>query len=107
MYFTIIPPEALGAFQRLRHEATVLSTLSASVAAEAEAVTDRYARALAGGGQGAWASFISATATLVQHTEAVDPIVHLDARERVAHDYFEQITRENADLLNAEYVSAA
>jgi hypothetical protein len=108
MYFTIpkgassteaLTPDALGSFQRLRQHAAALGNLSASFLTEAEAVTDSYVRALSGGDRSAWASFVSDAASLVRHSESVDSIVHLDARERAAHDFFAQITRENDDLI--------
>jgi hypothetical protein len=108
MYFTIpkgtpstgaLTPDALGSFQRLRQHAVALGGLSASFLTEAEAVTESYVQALAGGDHDAWATFVSNAASLVRHSESVDSILHLDGRERAAHDFFAQITRENDDLI--------
>lgn len=117
MYFTIptpepstsspLTPEALGAYQRLRQEASVLASLSASFASEARAVTDAYLDALAGGDFAVWAAFVRAADSLVRHSNDIDTIVQLDPRERAAYDYFAQIARENADLLPMERVPAA
>src|SRR5271170_99492 len=104
MYFTIpkgapstgaLTPDALGSFQRLRQHAVALGSLSATFLTEAEAVADSYVEALAGGDRDAWATFVSNAASLVRHSESVDSILHLDGRERAAHDFFAQITREN------------
>lgn len=108
MYFTIpkgapsteaLSPDALGSFQRLRQHAVTLGSLSASFLTEAEAVTDSYVTALTRGDRNAWSTFVADAASLVRHSESVDSIVHLDARERAAHDFFAQITRENDDLI--------
>jgi len=108
MYFTIpegtpsteaLTPDALGAFRRLRQHAVALGGLSASFLTEAQAVTDSYALALTAGGRDSWARFVADAASLVRHSESVDSIVHLDTRERAAHDFFAQITRENDDLI--------
>lgn len=108
MYFTIpkgtpsidgLTADALGAFQRLRQHAVALGNLSASFLTEAHAVTDSFALALSRGDRDAWAAFVSDAALLVRHSESVDSIVHLDGRERAAHDFFAQITRENSDLI--------
>ena len=108
MYFTIpkgapstetLSPDALGSFQRLRQHAVALGSLSASFLTEAQAVTDSYVAALSRGDRDAWSAFVADAASLVRHSESVDSIVHLDARERAAHDFFAQITRENDDLI--------
>jgi hypothetical protein len=108
MYFTIpkgapsseaLTSDALGSFQRLRQHAAALGSLSASFQSEAEAVTESYVLALSQGDRDAWATFVSDAASLVRHSESVDSIVHLDGRERAAHDFFAQITRENDDLI--------
>lgn len=108
MYFTIpkgapsiepLTPDAVGSFRQLRQHAVSLGSLSASFADEAEAVTDSYVLALTRGDREAWAAFVADAASLVRHSESVDSIVHLDARERAAHDFFAQITRENDDLI--------
>ncbi len=91
--------DALGSFGRLRQYAAALGSLSASFQTEAQAVTESYVLALSKGDQEAWATFVSDAALLVRHSESVDSIVHLDARERAAHDFFAQITRENDDLI--------
>jgi len=108
MYFTIpkgapsseaLTPDALGSFQRLRQHALALGGLSASFLTEAQAVTESYVAALSSGDRAAWSSFVSDAASLVRHSESVDSILHLDGRERAAHDFFAQITRENDDLI--------
>jgi hypothetical protein len=108
MYFTIpkgapstgaLTPDALGSYQRLRQHAATLGSLSASFLTEAEAVTESYVAALSLGDRDAWSSFVADAASLVRHSESVDSIVHLDARERAAQDFFAQITRENDDLI--------
>ncbi|MGA3036545.1 MAG: hypothetical protein ABSE64_03590 [Vulcanimicrobiaceae bacterium] len=76
-----------------------LGGLSASFLTEAEAVAESYVQALSAGDRDAWATFVSNAASLVRHSESVDSIVHLDGRERAAHDFFAQITRENDDLI--------
>ena len=108
MYFTIpkgspstdaLTPDALGSFRQLRQHAAALGSLSASFSTEAEAVTDSYVAALTRGDRDDWATFVADAASLVRHSESVDSIVHLDARERAAHDFFAQIARENDDLI--------
>lgn len=108
MYFTIpkgapsidpLTPDALGSFRQLRQHAAALGSLSATFENEAQAVTDSYVLALTAGGRDAWATFVADAASLVRHSESVDSIVHFDARERAAHDFFAQIARENDDLI--------
>jgi hypothetical protein len=94
-----LSPDALGSFRQLRQHAVALGSLSASFADEANAVTDSYVLALTAGGRDAWAAFVADAASLVRHSESVDSIVHLDQRERAAHDFFAQIARENDDLI--------
>jgi hypothetical protein len=116
MYFTIsapppstpaLSPEAYEAYQRLKRQASALAGISASFAGEARTVTRSYARALRSGSADAWASFTAAAASIVEHSESVDPILHLDDRRRAASDFFAQIARENNDLLSAGAFSAA
>lgn len=116
MYFTIpaappstprLSPEAHEAYQRLRRQADALAGISASFASEALAVSQAYARALRGGGTESWASFAAAAASLVEHSESVDSILHLDERRRSATDFFAQIAQENRDLLTPGAFSAA
>ncbi|MGH7660958.1 MAG: hypothetical protein ACRENA_08625 [Vulcanimicrobiaceae bacterium] len=116
MYFTIQRPptsspalsgEALGALGRLSQQATSLEGLSASFGSEARTTVDAYAIALSDGSPRAWTSFVSAAASLATHAEAVDEIVHLNRREREAVAFFEQIVRENDDLLERDAVVAA
>jgi len=108
MYFTIpkgvpstetLTSDALGSFQRLRQHAAALGNLSASFQTEAQAVAESYVLALSHGDREAWAMFVADAASLVRHSESVDSIIHLDGRERAAHDFFAQITRENDDLI--------
>jgi hypothetical protein len=108
MYFTIpkgtpsidaLTLDALGSFRQLRQHAATLGSLSASFSNEAEAVTDSYVLALTAGGRDAWATFVADAASLVRHSESVDSILHLGARERAAQDFFAQIARENEDLI--------
>jgi hypothetical protein len=116
MYFTIpaaqpstptLSPEAYEAYQRLRRQAAALGGISASFASEAIEITHAYARALQSGGPEAWASFTAAAASIVEHSESVDAILHFNDRRRAASDFFAQIARENSDLLSAAPFSAA
>jgi hypothetical protein len=116
MYFTIpaappstptLSPEAQEAYQRLRRQAAALGGISASFAGEALAITQTFARALQSGSPEAWASFAAAAASIVEHSESVDAILHFDDRRRAASDFFAQIARENSDLLSAGRFSAA
>jgi hypothetical protein len=115
MYFTIpaappstsLSPEAHEAYLRLRRQAAALGGISASFASEAAAITNAYGRALRSGNPEAWASFTAAAASIVEHSESVDAILHLDDHRRAASDFFAQIARENSDLLSAGAFSAA
>ncbi len=99
--------EALGAYGRLRRHADALGSIAASFSAEAERVAAAYETALRLGGDAAWARFVEAAAELALHAHSVDGIVHLSERERAAHDYFQQIGRENGDLLAGRTVAFA
>jgi hypothetical protein len=98
MYCTTIPvhessttlsPEAAESHRRLQDHAAALAFFSPSIATAAEAVSDAYARALAGGSHEEWARFVGLAATLARH-DAV----------------FAQIATENNDLLMREMASA-
>jgi hypothetical protein len=88
---TTLVPEALEAYLRLRLHAR---SFPAHLTAEAQAVTDAFARALAGGADGSWAAFVAAAAALVRRSDA-----------GTARDFFAQIVRENGDLLTADAVA--
>ena len=96
---TALSLDALESYRRLHQHAGSLGSLSASFAAEAGNVSDRYLAALALGTEEAWRAFACAADTLVRHAESLEPIVDLDAQARVAHGFFAQIAHENSDLL--------
>lgn len=116
MYFTIpttpvstppLPLDAHESFQRLRWNAEALAGVSASFATEASAVARAYARALQTGDNEAWASFVAAAASIAEHGESVDALLHFEPRRRDAYDFFAQIARENDDLLPSGAFSVA
>lgn len=113
MYFTIsheepsrpaLAPEAQDAYRRLRRHAL---SLSASVAGEAEAATEAFARALASGTDESWAAFVAAAAALVRRSESVAPSLHPGSEARAAREFFAQIIRENGDLLAIDALALA
>jgi len=116
MYFTIpqeapstpvLSLDALDAYQRLRRHALALARLSSSFTREASLVTDAYLRALTVAETADWADLVAAADQLVRHSESVDSILHLDLAATSAHDFFAQLVRENADLLNADLLEEA
>ena len=111
MYFTIwadpesspqLSPDAEAAFQRLRGHAFVLAALSTDCARAARTVTDRYRAALAAGRPEPWQPFVSAVSSLLRHSADAFPTLAPGARQHAADGFFDQIVRENADLLDAE-----
>jgi len=116
MYFTIptgppssppLSPDAVDALGRLRRRATALGSISASLAREAKTAVATYADALCEGSDESWVRFVGAAASLAAHAQSVDEIVHLNGEERQALDFFEQIARENDDLLHVATIVAA
>ncbi len=91
--------EARRSYENLGHNAELLGSLSASFSREARRTSDAYRQALAASTPDAWADFVEAADTLTRHTESVVSIVELNANERKAREFFEQIVSENADLL--------
>jgi len=112
MYFTIpedlssspgLPPEAKTSLRRLRLHAQALSASSPILTTQAHVVADAYRQALSAGGRDAWAAFVSAAAALVRyHREAARADRRLAPREEAAAGFFDQIARENVDLLVPE-----
>jgi hypothetical protein len=91
--------EARRSYETLGHNAELLGSLSASFSREARLTSETYRQALTVSTPDAWAEFVEAADTLARHTESVVSIVELNANERKACEFFEQIVSENADLL--------
>jgi prophage DNA circulation protein len=114
MYFTIdewetssAPADARRSFNTLRAHAQTLATLSSSFSGEAREVTAAYRSALNDGTAQAWRRFVTASAALAEHGEAVDALLALDDSDRTAWHFFQQIARENADLIDSRSLVVA
>lgn len=106
MYFTIddravssASADARRSFNTLRAHAHALASLSASFTDEAREATAAYRTALAEGSTAAWQRFVTASARLARHGEAIDALLHLAESDRAAYRFFKQIAEENADLV--------
>ena len=91
--------EARRSYEALGRNAELLGSLSASFTREARQTSEAYRQALTASTPDAWAEFVEAADTLARHTESVVSVVELNASERKAREFFEQIVSENADLL--------
>jgi hypothetical protein len=91
--------DARRSYETLGHNAELLGSLSASFSQEARHASDAYRQALTTSTPDAWAEFVAAADALTRHTADVASVVDLNAHERKARQFFEQIVTENADLL--------
>jgi hypothetical protein len=114
MYFTIddwdtssAPADARRSFNTLRAHAHTLASLSSSFSNEAREVTAAYRSALCDGSTEAWRRFVTASATLAEHGEAIEALLSLEASDREAWHFFRQIARENADLIDSRSLAVA
>jgi hypothetical protein len=102
-----LSPDARLSYQALRRNARLLGALSASLSREAQDAAEAYFQALAATTPGAWADFVHVADALKRHVDSIEPIVDLNAPEREAHAFFEQIVSENRDLLGSQVVAPA
>ena len=91
--------DARRSFNTLRAHAHALAALSASFTEEAREATTAYRDALSDGSTTAWQRFVTASARLASHGEAIDALLRLDDSDREAYRFFKQIADENADLV--------
>ncbi|MGA8535583.1 MAG: hypothetical protein WB615_15855 [Candidatus Tumulicola sp.] len=90
--------DARLSYETLRRNAELLGSVSASFSREARDASEAYRDALTTSTTDAWTRFVEAADALARHTKSVATVVPLDAGERQACAFFEQIAGENADL---------
>jgi hypothetical protein len=91
--------DARRSYETLGRNAELLGSLSASFSREARLTSDTYRHALSSATPDAWVEFVEAADALAGHTQSIVSVVDLNAHERQAREFFEQIVSENADLL--------